>query len=229
MEKDKLKKYKDILLGEKKRLEDTMDRFEDEERINQQESIKELSNYDNHPADIGSETFEREKDLGLKDNTFTLLKQVDDALEKIESGSYGVCQKCGNRISEERLEVVPYTSFCEKCKKIEEELVGSRERPIEEGTFYPPFRGINDNTDMVSYDAEDAWQDVAQYGTSSEPSYTPEAVTGDKPSKESYIDQDEIIGSVGIEDSLFDDEVDNLEEAAKRKTTFTGIKGDNKR
>lgn len=229
MEKDKLGKYHNILLREKDRLEHTMKRFEDEEMLTQQESTGELSSYDNHPADAGSETFEREKDVGLKDNTFTLLKQVDDALEKIESGSYGICQRCGDSIREDRLKILPHTNFCEYCKKIEEDMEGVRERSIEEGTFYPPFRGINDNTGKIGYDAEDAWQDVAQYGTSSEPSYTPEAVTGDKPSKESYIDQDEIIGSVGIEDSLIDDEVNKLEDTAKRKTTSTGIKGDNKR
>lgn len=229
MQKDKLEKYHKVLLNEKDRLENEMKNFQDEEKYSQQESTAELSSYDNHPGDVGSETFEREKDLGLKDNTFTLLKQVDDALDKIKSGSYGICQKCGDRINDERLEVVPYTSFCERCQENQENLEGVRERPIEEGTFYPPFRGFNDDTDNIEYDAEDTWQDVAQYGTSNDPSYANDPVTGDKLSKDPYIDPDETVGSVGIEDSLFDDEVDDLEEASKAKTTFTGIKGDDKK
>lgn len=229
MEKDRLQRYHDVLLKEKERLEKEMKNYEDEMMLTQQESTGELSSYDNHPADAGSETFEREKDIGLKDNTFTLLKQVDDAIEKIKSGDYGICQHCDNSISKERLEVVPYTSFCKDCKEKEEELISSRERPIEERIFYPPLRGINDNTGMIGYDAEDTWQDVAQYGTSNESGTNPDSITGDKLEKEAYIEQDEIIGSVGIEDSIIDDEVDDLYEAEKTKTTFTGIKGDNKR
>ncbi|MFW6287518.1 MAG: hypothetical protein ACOC2J_02055 [bacterium] len=98
MQKEKLIKYKAILINEKVRLEEEIKNFQDEEKYSQQESTSELSSYDNHPGDVGSETFEREMDLGLKDNTFTLLKQVDDALDKIESGSYGICQKCGIEI-----------------------------------------------------------------------------------------------------------------------------------
>ena len=229
MQKDKLEKYHKILVNEKARLENEIRDFQDEEKYSQQESTAELSSYDNHPGDSGSETFEREMDLGLKDNTFTLLKQVDDALDKIKSGSYGICQKCGDKIRDDRLEVVPYASFCEKCQESQENLEGVRERPIEEGTFYPPFRGFNDKGDKIEYDAEDAWQDVAQYGTSNDPSYAHDPVTGDKLSKDPYIDPDETVGSVGIEDSLFDDEVDDLEEASKAKTTFTGNKGDDKK
>lgn len=229
MQKEKESRYYNILLSEKERLEAEMKNFEDEMRLNQQESTSELSSYDNHPGDSGSETFEREKDLGLRDNTFTLLKQVDDALEKLNSGNYGICQRCGKKISKERLDIVPHTSFCKTCKEEEENLVSARERPLEEGSFYPPFRGINDDSDLLGYDAEDTWQDVTQYGTSIEAGANPDSVTGEKPQEEAYIEQDEIIGSVGIEDSLIDDELDDLYDTAKRKTTFTGIKGDNKR
>lgn len=229
MQKDKLLKYKKILMDEKIRLKDEIKNFQDEEKYSQQESTAELSSYDNHPGDAGSETFEREMDLGLKDNTFSLLKQVDDALTKIESGNYGFCQKCGIDIKEERLEVLPYTSFCKECQQNSENLEGVRERPIEEGSFYPPFRGFNDETGDVEYDAEDTWQAVAQYGTSNDPSYAHDPVTGEKLSKDPYIDSDEIVGAVGIEDTLIDDQVEDLEGAAKKKTTFTGIQGDSRK
>lgn len=50
------------------------------------ESISELSGYDNHPADLGAETFERSKDLGLKNNTKAILEKVNHALERVSTG-----------------------------------------------------------------------------------------------------------------------------------------------
>lgn len=222
MEKSKLQKYKEILLTEKKRLEEQIESIEREQRMSQREAINELSAYDNHPGDLGTETFERAKDLGLKDNALILLSEIEAALEKISAGSYGICQRCGDEISEERLEVMPYTIFCAECKKLEEELSGSRERPIEEEVLNPPFWGIDDENDVVIYDAEDAWQDVAQYGTSSEPDS--KAVSDSE--EEVFLEMDEIIGAVGIEDTIIDDEIEDLEDAGKRKSSFTGIKGE---
>ena len=72
------------------------------------ESVGELSSYDNHSSDLAAETFEREKDLGLRDNAKIMLMKVNRALEKIENGTYGRCEKCGKSIEEERLEAIPY-------------------------------------------------------------------------------------------------------------------------
>ncbi|MFW5988566.1 MAG: TraR/DksA C4-type zinc finger protein [bacterium] len=221
--------YQNLLKNNKKRLKTELKSFEDEQRLSQKESTGELSSYDNHPGDEGTLTFEREMDLGLKDNIVSRLKEIDDALGKIETGDYGLCQNCGITISHDRLELVPATSFCQECKEIEEDKEGVRARPLEEESFFPPFQGFNDESDANEYDAEDTWQDVAQYGTSSGPVFSDDAVTGNKPRKEAYIDTDEIVGSVGIEDSIIDDQVDNLEEAAKTKTTFTGLKGENEK
>lgn len=206
MQREKEQKYYDILLSEKERLEKEMKNFEDEMRLNQQESVSELSSYDNHPADSGSDTFDREKDLGLRDNTFSLLKQVDDALERLRAGNYGTCENCGRRISEERLALLPYTTLCKDCKEEEEKFLASRERPLEEGSFYPPFRTFNDYSDMAGYDGEDTWQDLALYGTSSDAGAEPDSLRGEEPRRNRHIDPDEIMGPGGVEDHLFDDE-----------------------
>lgn len=229
MNNNRFIQYRDKLYKERERLKKELKSFEDEQKLSQKQSTGELSSYDNHPGDEGTLTFEREMDLGLMDNIFSRLKEVDDALEKIETGEYGRCQNCGDAISAERLELVPATSFCQDCKEIEEDKERVRTRPLEEESFFPPFRGFNDETGANSYDAEDTWQDLAQYGTSSGPVFSDDAVTGEKPRKEAYVDTDELVGAVGIEDSLIDDEVDNLEEAEKTKTTFTGIKGQTER
>ena len=213
MQKKNIDHYLMLLNKEKNRLKEGLKSFEDEERISQKESTGELSSYDNHPGDAGTNTFEREMDLGLKDNILLMLKEVDDALGKIESGNYGVCQTCDTTISEDRLDLVPATSFCEECKDLEDAKEGVRERPLEEKSFFPSFQGFNDETGDNEYDAEDTWQDVAQYGTSSSSVFSDDAVTGERPRKEAYVDTDELVGSVGIEDSIIDNEVEDLEEA----------------
>jgi YteA family regulatory protein len=230
MDNKELNRYRSILKENRRILKKELERLADEEDLSLKESIDELSSYDNHPADDATETYERGLDRGLRDNTITILKKIEDALSKIEAGKYGVCQNCGKEISKDRLEAVPYASFCKHCQEEAEELEGVMERPLEETSFYPPFRGFNDNTDNVGYDAEDAWQDVAQYGTSNPPEYVAEDIlTGERLKKEAYVDANEIIGAVGIEDTIIDDEVEDPEDAAKMKTTFTGEKGDSKR
>ncbi|AZO94415.1 TraR/DksA C4-type zinc finger protein [Halocella sp. SP3-1] len=229
MEKSRLIYYKKLLLKEKNELEAGLELMSNEEKRSLKESTGELSSYDNHPADQASNTYGRELDRGIRDNSLTLLTEVNDALAKMEEGRYGICQRCGEEIKESRLEVVPQTSFCEKCKGIEENE-GVRRRSLAEATIFPPFgHGFNDDNDQVEYDAEDCWQDLAQYGSSDSPQDNPAELVGDQSDKQTYTDSDEIVGSVGIEDSIFDDEIDDLEESDDEKTTFTGSIASNER
>ena len=76
------------------------------------ESLGELSSVDQHPADTGTETFNRERDLGIIDSVDGELSDVETALQRLETGSYGVCEVCGRPIEPERLEALPATRFC---------------------------------------------------------------------------------------------------------------------
>ena len=77
----------------------------------------ELTDYDvNHPADLGSELFEREKDIALAENVSVLLGQVNAALAKIAAGSYGVCDHCGKAITDARLRALPAATLCVGCQ-----------------------------------------------------------------------------------------------------------------
>jgi DnaK suppressor protein len=67
---------------------------------------------DIHPADVGMVTLTREMDLSVQENTEHLLAQVDRALEKIEEGTYGSCDRCGNSIEDARLQAIPYATLC---------------------------------------------------------------------------------------------------------------------
>jgi RNA polymerase-binding protein DksA len=71
-----------------------------------------------HPADEGSEMFEREKDLTLIDTLQVSLRQVEDALQRVDSGQYGICANCGKPIGEKRLEALPAAIYCIDCQSI---------------------------------------------------------------------------------------------------------------
>ncbi|MBO8141663.1 MAG: TraR/DksA C4-type zinc finger protein [Firmicutes bacterium] len=140
--------------------------------------VGELSLYDQHPADLGSELAARQTDLGMASNTRRLLGQVEEALNRFESGTYGVCRRCGRPIPLDRLFAVPWASECAGCQAQDEPQGTDRvpvtghgphpgvhmNRPAEEAVLSPPFgRSFRGG---AGYDGEDAWNDVARHGTS---------------------------------------------------------------
>lgn len=75
----------------------------------------ELSHYDEHQGDTGTEMFLQERDVALEANAEALLRQVEVALQKIDDGNYGTCDRCGKPIAAARLEAIPYSPFCIEC------------------------------------------------------------------------------------------------------------------
>ncbi|WP_091700182.1 yteA family sporulation protein [Anoxybacillus pushchinoensis] len=154
------------------------------------DSVGELSNYDNHPADSGTELYEREKDLALNEHTERELHDIERALQAMEEGTYGICEVCGKPIPLERLEAIPKTTF---CKEHSTDQAVSQQRPIEESVLSPPFGEFVVHEDAETFDAEDSWQKVARFGTSDTPSDVQEdAEHYDR----MYIDAGEQIGYV---------------------------------
>ena len=78
------------------------------------------STLDNHLADTATITLDREIDYTLEENSENVLKEIDRALNKIESGTFGICETCGQPIAEERLLAIPYATQCIDCKRREE-------------------------------------------------------------------------------------------------------------
>ena len=72
----------------------------------------ELSSFDQHPGDSGTETFEMEKNVSLLEQVDDELLEVEAAVQRLERGTYGTCQVCGRAIGDERLEAMPATRFC---------------------------------------------------------------------------------------------------------------------
>lgn len=72
------------------------------------------------PTDTGAKAYQREHDLALAYNTRDLLAQSERAVERMEAGTYGVCESCGNAIGKARLQAFPRATLCVKCKQREE-------------------------------------------------------------------------------------------------------------
>jgi len=127
------------------------------------DSVTDLSFTDNHPADQGTETFERSKDLSLREHHLIRYRLVEEALGRIDAGVYGICRRCGSSIDPARLEAVPETPFCLPCQQDEESMTLSpNRRPVEEDRLTPPFaqRYIAEDPGM---DQEDFWQEAARH------------------------------------------------------------------
>jgi DnaK suppressor protein len=72
------------------------------------------------PADLGTASSERETAATLSDHAKRLLGEIDEALRRIEAGTYGVCTRCGQQIGYDRLDAVPAAALCLDCKRRDE-------------------------------------------------------------------------------------------------------------
>ncbi len=72
---------------------------------------------DQHIADHASDMLDREVDESLEENAEVIVREIDDALARIEDGTYGTCVRCGQPIPDERLAAVPYAVLCVPCKR----------------------------------------------------------------------------------------------------------------
>lgn len=186
-EKQKLKR---MLLDEQSRLiQKVQNEFLTE--TSYMEASGDLSHYDNHPADSGTEMYEREKDLTIHDHAERKLEKINEALHAIEDGTYGICRVCSMDIPYKRLLAFPTADTCIEHADEAEEMRSSPKNEREERT------AITDEGEEVGYDREDAWQDVSKYGTSD----TPSDFTEDKASYDDmFINSEEDIGVVeGVE------------------------------
>jgi RNA polymerase-binding transcription factor DksA len=97
---------------ERTRLQGIRDGIQREQDEAVSETAGELSSFDQHPGDSGTETFEMEKNVSLLEQVDDELLEVEAAVQRLERGTYGTCQACGRPIGEERLEAMPATRFC---------------------------------------------------------------------------------------------------------------------
>ena len=71
-------------------------------------------------ADAGAKTYEREQEISLANNAREMLEQNEHALERLDNGTYGICESCGNPIGKLRLQAAPRATLCMPCKMKQE-------------------------------------------------------------------------------------------------------------
>lgn len=115
MGSDDFSAYRDKLLLLRARLLGDLTQIEELTiRCNRAES-GELSTAPSHMADCGSDNSEQEITLHLMENTAETLESIDAALERIDEGTYNICEICGVKIPKKRLQAIPYATMCIKC------------------------------------------------------------------------------------------------------------------
>jgi len=86
--------------------------------------------------DLASEERDREINFILSDRERVKIKQVDDALGRMDEGNYGVCESCGLEIAEARLELMPFTRLCRDCQQDQEREAKAQRRFDDERNAY---------------------------------------------------------------------------------------------
>jgi DnaK suppressor protein len=114
---------------ERRRLEETRRAAQDLVSGTTEEAVQELATYDQHQADEGTETFERERDSSVLQRVEAQLKEIDAALGRLDAGTYGFCEICGKPIGDARLEAMPAARYC-----VEDQAVAEREGRLRSGT-----------------------------------------------------------------------------------------------
>ena len=112
--KKKILELKEEIIAEIKHISD------DTLKKSQKEASGDISGYTYHMADVATDTYDREFSLGIASNEREILYELDDALKRIEEGTYGICEDCKTSIAKKRLAAVPYARLCVKCQSKKE-------------------------------------------------------------------------------------------------------------
>lgn len=99
------------LEAERRQLEDDVAALDAENKLPQDDA-----GVGNHLADDASDVMNRERNMALRGNAEDLLGQVRAALQRLDAGTYGTCERCGQPINPERLEALPYAIHCISCQ-----------------------------------------------------------------------------------------------------------------
>ncbi len=111
--------FRALLLAERERLLKELTAMGQQLRQVEELGLVEQSSEDDY-GDVATEAFEREKGFALETSVQGMLRMVEDALRKLETGRYGICERCGQPIGIERLRALPFATLCIRCKTEEE-------------------------------------------------------------------------------------------------------------
>ncbi len=114
--------FKQMLLEKRREILSSVNEMEGETlKKSRLDAAGDLSSMPIHMADIGTDNYDQEFTLGLMDSERNLLKEIDDALQRVEQGTYGICEGTGRQIPRARLEAQPWARYCvEYARKLEQ-------------------------------------------------------------------------------------------------------------
>ncbi|MFZ5988338.1 MAG: TraR/DksA C4-type zinc finger protein [Bacillota bacterium] len=198
--------FKDMLIKQGMDIEKTINLMKEHDIAEQDmESPDELSNYDNHPAELGTQLFQAELNNALKVHEEHLLKEIHDAIGRMDQGKYGKCEFCGVEIAEERLEALPYARLCIDCETSKEITMENldRQRPVEELIWDAPLgrKYLNEQEDD-EHEGMDQFNDLMKYGSAD----TPQDLGGYEDFEEYYTNEIDKQGIVDRMDAVSNEE-----------------------
>ncbi len=126
--------FKQMLLQKRREIISNVNEMEGETlKQSRLDASGDLSSMPIHMADIGTDNYEQEFALGLMDSERKLLREIDDALQRIEDKTYGICEGTGKAIPKARLEAQPWARYCvEYARMLEQGFVRETEESVSE-------------------------------------------------------------------------------------------------
>jgi len=124
--KGQLKKFKDLLIKQRTKIANEVEHItNDTLKKSQRDASGDLSGYTLHMADMATDHYDREFSLGIASSEQSVIYEIDEALRRVEDGTYGTCFTCDKPIGKRRLRIVPYAKHCISCQQ-KEELIQKR-------------------------------------------------------------------------------------------------------
>lgn len=121
LNKDQLKQFRQLLITERAKFANEIKSIAQDAARSPRDASGDLSAYTVHMADMAADTYDREMSTNMVSAEQEILYQIDDALKRMDDGSFGVCGECNNPISMSRLKAVPYASNCIECQRAKEQ------------------------------------------------------------------------------------------------------------
>ena len=126
LSKAEKKYFYDLLMAVRAAFGEQLKFHSDEVLSSRKDSAGERAGMATHMADLGTDNFRHDFELGLMSEEVDVLEMVDEALQRLEDSEYGICLDCGATIPRERLEAKPYAKYCTRCKSRREEMDNTR-------------------------------------------------------------------------------------------------------
>jgi len=209
MNQAELNHFKSLLVRKKQELQSTLQSMHDNGTDGTNNSfVDELSRYDNHPADSGSEMYSAEFNNSLKIRHEVMMHEINDALKKIDNGTYGKCESCGNDIDKERLNALPYAKFCIQCQNNyskDRNSLSTRNTNDDRYLSAPFGRKYLNKREDDEHEGLDVLNDVMKYGSAD----TPQDMGGYEDYEEFYTNKKDKQGIVDKMDNISNQEYKN--------------------